>query len=78
MSDCIRCIKNHNTNVQKGDIQCDICKRSFCKPCLKDHDKYNECYFDNDKYDDNECYICGLKPAFYDYGIHKTICVYHI
>ena len=65
--DCTRCNK-------KIGIKCDTCPDYLCKKCVKIHIKHQECFI---QLQSKTCYLCDIQ-GYYDYGIKKFICVYHI
>jgi len=59
---------------KKRGVKCEICPDYLCKSCNKLHTKYQECFIQKQT---KKCSLCD-NEGWYDYGIHKFICVYHI
>jgi hypothetical protein len=64
---CQRCGKTYH-------IICYVCTYHLCKKCIKFHDQYQECFIEKQI---KKCYLCD-NDGYYDYGVKKFICPYHI
>ena len=71
---CDRCTASSSININIASQKCETCNKHFCIKCYVIHDKFNECFCEVQQ----ECYICKGLRSFYDYGVKKFICFYHI